>query len=528
VTRRVPAIVRNVRFKVSIKLLDHLGLNMYSSVPKAISEVVVNGYDADASLVTVRSSEHSIVIEDNGSGMGADSIQDQFLILASGHKRRTGTTPIFHRDPIGAKGIGKLAGLGIAKRIEVETWRSGIMSSFAIDREEMELAERTGAGEAMLDRAFMALHARPTDDPGSGTRVTLKKLRREARFQPKAVREHLAQELPLSDHFRVSVDGSELRKDEVKGHRIAVREVDPMCGLIEGFVVIANAAVASPGVITTVRGRAVGGPSFFGMVLANRRYHSTDRIAGQVEVTGLDPDDGSPTAIKTDREGFLTNHPRYEALAAFMRTRLEAIAKELEDRADAERDARRRAKLSDAVRQATDVLNAFTERERRLFQVGRGAKVEGRLEEGSDMLVPRSAIEHDGEAGGVGRGEPTPGTEPQPPRDPNLIPVIFGEGRLRFRSQIFEIRIEPLGVAAAECEIYRDRGLLVVNQDHPSYDEAERAGWSEGIVLRAVATRLACDHSSTADEAYALLDEILRFAAGHAKRKRQRQFAAAG
>jgi hypothetical protein len=264
------------------------------------------------------------------------------------------------------------------------------------------------------------------------------------------------------------------------------------------------------------------------MVLANRRYHSTDRIAGQIEVTGLDPDDGSATAIKTDREGFLTNHPRYEALATYMRARLEAIAKELEDRADAERDARRRAKLTDAVHRATEVLNAFTERERRLFQVGRGAKTEGRIEEGSDLLVPRSAIEREGETGGAGgRGEATPGPEPQPTREATLIPVIFGEGRLRFRSQIFEVRIEPLGVAAAECEIYRERGLLIVNQDHPSYDEAERAGWSEGIVLRAVATRLACDHSSTAGEAYVLLDEILRFAAGQAKRKGQRELAEA-
>jgi hypothetical protein len=359
--------------------------------------------------------------------------------------------------------------------------------------------------------------------------VTLTKLRPEARFQPKAVREHLAQELPLSDRFRVFVDGSELRKDEVKGRRIPIREIDPVCGLIEGFVVVANAAVAAPGVITTVRGRAVGGPSFFGLILSNRRYHSTDRIAGQVEVTGLDPDDGTPTAIKTDREGFLTTHPRYEALAAFMRAKLEAIAKELEDRADAERDARRRAKLSDAVRHATDVLNAFTERERRLFQVGRGAKVVGRLEDGSDILVPRSAIEREGEPseGAGSRGEPGPGSEPQPPREPNLIPVMFGEGRLRFRSQVFEVRIEPRGVDAAECEIYREQGLLIVNMDHPSYEEAERGDWTEGIVLRAVATRLACENSSTADEAYALLDGILRFAATHPKRKGQRELAEA-
>jgi len=37
-------------------------------------------------------------------------------------------------------------------------------------------------------------------------------------------------------------------------------------------------------------------------------------------------------------------------------------------------------------------------------------------------------------------------------------------------------------------------------------------------VLRSVATRIARDHSSTADDAYALLYGILRFAAGHSKR----------
>jgi hypothetical protein len=506
-----------VRFKVATRLLDHLGLNMYSSVPKAISEVVVNGYDADASLVTVTSSERSIVVEDNGGGMASQSIEEQFLILASDHKRRTGLTPIYHRAPIGAKGIGKLAGLGIARRIEVETWRDGVVSSVAIDRDDMESAERTAAGQPMLDRALMQLRTRATKEVGSGTRVTLTKLRPEARFSAKAVREHLAQELPLSDHFRVIVDGSELRKDEVKGRRIPIHHEDPVCGLIDGYIVVANAAVTAPGVITTVRGRAVGGPSFFRVNLANRRYHSTDRIAGQVEVSGLDPDDGTPTAIKTDREGFLTTHPRYDSFAAYMTFRLEAIARELEDRADADRDARRRAKLSEAVERATDVLNAFTERERRLFQIGPHAKVRGRIDEDSEVLVARSELEIDGST--AGRGAKSDSATAQPPPQTNLIPVMFGPGRLRFRSQIFEVKIEPRGSGAPECLLFREQGLLVVNQDHPSYDEAERGGWSEGVVLRSVATRLACDHSSTADEAYALLDEILRFAAAHAKRK---------
>lgn len=61
-------------------------------------------------------------------------------LLASGRKRRSGKTPIVHRDPIGVKGIGKLAGLGIARRIGVESWPAGIISTFAISRDEMERA----------------------------------------------------------------------------------------------------------------------------------------------------------------------------------------------------------------------------------------------------------------------------------------------------------------------------------------------------------------------------------------------------
>lgn len=512
--RQAPT-VRNVRFKVSTRLLDHLGLNMYSSVPKAVSELIVNGYDADATLVTVTSSSSAIVIEDNGAGMAGDSIDEQFLVLASGHKRRTGKTPIFRRDPIGAKGIGKLAGLGIARRIEVETWQAGTLSTFAIDRDEMERAERSAAGEAMLDQAHMQLRTRRTEELGSGTRVILTKLRPEARFVAARVREHLAQELPLSDRFRVIVDSHELRKDEIKGRRISINHLDPVCGLIQGHIVVANSAVQSAGVITTVRGRAVGGPSFFGLTLSNRRYHSTDRIAGQVEVAGLDPDDGTPTAIKTDREGFITSHPRYEAYAIFMRGEIEAIAKDLEARAEAESEARRRAKLTDAVTKAAEIVNAFNERERRLFQVtGRATHVQGEIDQASDILVPRSMLDIE-DKGGTRPSEPGKPV----PNEPTVIPVFFGAGRLRFRSAVFEVLINPLGVDAAECELYLDRGQLVVNSDHPTYEEAERGGWTEAVVLRAVVTRLACHEASTADEAYGLIDQILRFAAAFSKRK---------
>ena len=40
--------LRDLKFIVATRMLDHIGVSMYSKYPKAIGELVVNGYDADA------------------------------------------------------------------------------------------------------------------------------------------------------------------------------------------------------------------------------------------------------------------------------------------------------------------------------------------------------------------------------------------------------------------------------------------------------------------------------------------------
>jgi len=60
-----------------IAIIEHLGLNLYSEVHSAISELIANAYDADASKVTITlptgvalgQYDHEICITDNGHGM---------------------------------------------------------------------------------------------------------------------------------------------------------------------------------------------------------------------------------------------------------------------------------------------------------------------------------------------------------------------------------------------------------------------------------------------------------------------------
>ena len=56
---------------LSLNLLNHLGINLYSNVPAVLSETVANAWDADAESVDIVIDKQagSIVIMDDGHGM---------------------------------------------------------------------------------------------------------------------------------------------------------------------------------------------------------------------------------------------------------------------------------------------------------------------------------------------------------------------------------------------------------------------------------------------------------------------------
>ena len=65
--------------------VDHLGLQLYGTLPPVISEIVSNAYDAEASRVEITlpigpiDASCEVVIRDLGHGLSADEIQEHFL-----------------------------------------------------------------------------------------------------------------------------------------------------------------------------------------------------------------------------------------------------------------------------------------------------------------------------------------------------------------------------------------------------------------------------------------------------------------
>lgn len=96
-------------------IINLLGDELIGSDSLAIFELVKNSYDADATKVTIYFNDldtpnRNIVIEDNGSGMTPNIIQNVWLTIGTDYKKKKAkVSPIFHRSSLGNKGVGRLA-----------------------------------------------------------------------------------------------------------------------------------------------------------------------------------------------------------------------------------------------------------------------------------------------------------------------------------------------------------------------------------------------------------------------------------
>ena len=77
--------------RISLNVLNHMGLYLYSNIPAVLAEAIANAWDADATEVHVDLDTEAkrISVRDNGVGMDLEDINDKFLYV--GYRKRTTT-----------------------------------------------------------------------------------------------------------------------------------------------------------------------------------------------------------------------------------------------------------------------------------------------------------------------------------------------------------------------------------------------------------------------------------------------------
>ena len=93
---------------VSLNVLRHLGLGLYSNVASVLSEVVANSWDADARACSdiIDPAAGRVVIEDDGHGMTVEDANRKYLYVGYERRNTEPLTPRFGRAVMGRKGIG--------------------------------------------------------------------------------------------------------------------------------------------------------------------------------------------------------------------------------------------------------------------------------------------------------------------------------------------------------------------------------------------------------------------------------------
>lgn len=197
---------------MSLNVLNHLGMNLYSNIPAVLSEVVANAYDADATKVDINIGGNEITITDNGNGMCVDDINDKFLYV--GYQRREageGLSEVLKRPVMGRKGIGKLSLFSIASEIIIHTIKknkkkaSFEKSGFVLRKKDI-IRQITGSkdGEYYPDEL-----AGNTFDIKKGTRITIRDFKKNINHTESYLRKRLAKRFSIigSKHnFNVSIN----------------------------------------------------------------------------------------------------------------------------------------------------------------------------------------------------------------------------------------------------------------------------------------------------------------------------------
>jgi Histidine kinase-, DNA gyrase B-, and HSP90-like ATPase len=112
------------RVELAPEIVPLLSAQLYQSPLKAIEELVVNSYDADARNCYVSIGPETIAVVDDGIGMDLSALKNLWNVGRSAKRTDQRYLKLVKRTQIGKFGIGKLAAYAIAETISYYT-RSG-------------------------------------------------------------------------------------------------------------------------------------------------------------------------------------------------------------------------------------------------------------------------------------------------------------------------------------------------------------------------------------------------------------------
>jgi len=297
--------------KFAGEVVKHLGLQMYAGPVPAIAELISNAWDANAEKVTINinfgkkiSSSTVIEVRDDGHGMEWEDCDSKYMVIGRDARKEDGnfTKGKFKRKRMAHKGLGKLAGFGIAKTVEIITVKDKKRTNFVLNYEVIEKLEH---GE---DYEIIPQDDNVSTDENDGTTVILRDLKlRNAVPEDVFMRSMARRFSVLSDKFEVRINDKILKKDEgpfqiyfpnnrmkFDKEKIIQKKGEfeiPGAGKVVFWIGFTEKPIhdaESRGIAVLSRGKLVQEPWFFDITGGTYGQHGMQYMTGEVEADFLD------------------------------------------------------------------------------------------------------------------------------------------------------------------------------------------------------------------------------------------------
>jgi len=249
---------------------------------------------------------------DDGEGMDDGTVQDRYLVVGRNRRKDDGGTSQ-GRKVMGRKGIGKLAGFGLAEKVTITTWTKENPKAVKFSMVLRQL--KLGAGTVDNIKFPWFEIVKQDDWPLSGTRIELLELRHTAPIDIEALCETLARRFSRTTHGEMNIwinndqllepdidtmhkfpDGddykdSTLPSGQIIKYRYRFARKPLRSKELQGFVIYANERTAQ------------APPFFFNVESTASSQHSTRYVTGEIIADFLDAGtDDESDVISTDRQ----------------------------------------------------------------------------------------------------------------------------------------------------------------------------------------------------------------------------------
>lgn len=302
--------------KFDKQTIKHLGIQLYSTLPPVLGELIANAYDANAKNVQINIVDFpkkSIIIKDDGDGMSYEDLRIRYLEIGRDRRKDEELQQRTKRPPIGKKGIGKLSGFGIAKNLIIKTVNNKIKNVIELDYEEiLNTSKNTYTPKLIIDEE-------KTNAP-NGSKIILTGIKRTSAFE-RGYLDILSADIArrfsiISNDFNVELiyNGNETDKVEVTNElRFINLEIEfewkiPLQNFesnyrhkrdIIGKIYATKGPVlkSMKGVYLISRGKMVNQPDFFG---SDNQDYAFTHLTGWLDISFIE--ELNEDVISTSRE----------------------------------------------------------------------------------------------------------------------------------------------------------------------------------------------------------------------------------